>query len=179
MTDKCAPHTCGKAQNRPSKGKKTKSILLLTILCSLFAHRQTPDRHTKQTRIISVIFSPTRDQTEKTKRTNNHHNLVFFNTNQRDSHPYASPEGHGTTPSAKRQRWSAVRPPGGAMRLTALRQSYDISIPKNSRHTNVIPHPQTSCPPPTHMLPRTHLNKYRKTRERRAVPRDVRRRSRD
>ena len=81
MTDKCALHTWVKAQNRSSKGKQIKSILLLTILCSLFAHRQTPNRHTKQTRIISVIYSPTEDQTEKTKRPNNHHNHVFLNTN--------------------------------------------------------------------------------------------------
>ena len=148
MTDKCAPHPWGKAQNRPSKGGKIKSILLLTTLCNLFAHRQTPDRHAKWIRIISVIYSPTGDQTEKNKRTNNHHNHVFCNTNQRDSHPYASPEGPGTTPSAESQRWSAARPLGAAMRLTASRQPYDISRPKNYRHTKPIPDPQNDYFPP-------------------------------
>ena len=148
MTNKCALHPWGKAQNRPSKGGKIKSILLLITLCSLFAHRQTPDIHTKRTRIISVIYLPIRDQPEKNKRTNNHHNHVFLNTNQRDSHPYASPEGPRTTPSAKCRRWSAVRPPGAAMRLTASRQPYDITKPKNSRHTKTIPYLQKDSFPP-------------------------------
>jgi hypothetical protein len=116
----------------------------------------TRNGHTKRTRIISVIYSPTGDQTEKNKRTNNHHNHVFLNTNQRDSHPYASPKGHGTTPSAKCQRWSAVSPPGAAMRLTASRQSYDITRPKISRHTKQyqtfkmipFPHSFTNANPP-------------------------------
>jgi hypothetical protein len=38
MTDKCAPHPWARAQNRPSKGKKIKSILLLFALCDLFEH---------------------------------------------------------------------------------------------------------------------------------------------
>jgi hypothetical protein len=106
----CSP-PLGESAEPAFERRKIKSILLLTTLCIRFAHRQTPDRHTKRTRIISVIYSPTRDQTEKNQRTNNHHSHVFLNRNIRVSHPYASPDGHGTTPSAKWQRWSALRPP--------------------------------------------------------------------
>ena len=112
-----------------------------------FAYRQTQDKHTKQIRIISMIYSPTRDHAEKTKRTNNHHIHVFLNTNQRDLHPCASPVGLGTTPSAKCQRWFAVRPPGAAMRLTASRQPYDITRPKYSRHAKPMPDLQNNYPP--------------------------------
>ena len=117
MTDKCSPHPWGKAQNRPSKGEKIKSILLLSTLCSFFALRDTPNL----TRMTSVIYSPTEDQKETTKNKNNHHKPVFFNTNKRDSYPYASPEKLGTTPFGKYQRRSTVGPIGAAMRLTALR----------------------------------------------------------
>jgi hypothetical protein len=46
------------------------------------------------------------------------------------------------------QRWSAVRPLGAAMRLTVLRQSFDISRQStNSRHTKPIPDPQKDSLP--------------------------------
>ena len=116
------------------KGGKKLSILLLSTLCINFALRETPDLITKQTRTTSVICSPTKDLPETTKNKNNHHNPVFLNTNKRDPYSYASPEGHGTTPSEKCQRWSTVRPLGADMRLTALRQpSKNISRPKQSR----------------------------------------------
>jgi hypothetical protein len=122
MTDKCAPHPWARAQNRPSQAGKKKSILLLFILCDLFAHRYTPDTHTKWTHTTSVIYSTLKDPTETGKKTNLHHR-VFLNTQMWDSHPIASPEGLGTTPSEKCQQWSDARPLGAAMRLTALRQS--------------------------------------------------------
>ena len=61
MTDKCALHPWEKAQNRPSKGEKIKSILLLSTLCLIFALRETPDLNTKRTRMTSVIYSPIED----------------------------------------------------------------------------------------------------------------------
>ena len=82
-----------------------------------------------------MIYPLFADQTKVHKSKKRHHNTVFFNTTTWGSHPYASPEGHGTTPSEKCQRWSTVGPLGAAMRLTALRQSpKDISGPMNSRH---------------------------------------------
>ena len=111
-----------------------KSILLISILCNLFAHRHTPDTHTKQTRKTSVIYPPFADQTKAHKNKKQHHNTVFFNTKAWGSNPNASSEGLGTTPSKKCQRWSTVGPLGAAMRLTALRQSpKDASGPKHPR----------------------------------------------
>jgi len=71
MVDKCAPHPWARAQNRPLKGKKIKSILLLSTLCNFLALRETPYLQVKQTRITSVIYPPSKDQTEtnKTKQT--------------------------------------------------------------------------------------------------------------
>ena len=58
------------------------------------------------------------------------------------------PRGLGTTPSEICQRWSAVRPLKAAMRLTALRQSYDISRQStNSMHTKPILDPQKDSLP--------------------------------
>jgi len=77
------------------------------------------------------------------------HNTVFFNAKSWDSHPYASPKGHGTTPSEKYHRWSNTRPLEAAMRLTALRfPPNDISRhPKNSGHLKTTPKPPNgSCP---------------------------------
>ena len=138
MADKCAPHPWAKAQSRPSNGKKIKSILLLFSLCTLFAPRVTPDSITKRTRTLSVIFPPQEAQTELNKYKTKHHNPVFLNTTAWDSHPHASPEGLGTTPSAGSQRRSAARSLGAAMRLTALRHPKEspkllTRNPKNSR----------------------------------------------
>ncbi len=126
MVDKCAPHPWARAQSQPSRGEKIKSILLLFTLCDLFEHRHTPDIYTKRTRTTSVIHPPFADQTKTHKNEAQHHNTVFFYIIAWRSHPYASPEGLGTTPSKKCQRWSRVGPLGAAMRLTALRQSNDI-----------------------------------------------------
>ena len=119
LVDKCALHPWARAQNQPSKGKKIKSILLLSTLCSFFAPQETLDLITKKTRIVSVIYSLTEDQAETKKK----HNTVFFNTKLWDSHPFASPEGSGTIPSKTCERWSNTEPLGAAMRLTALRPS--------------------------------------------------------
>ena len=64
---------------------------------------------------------------------------MFSNTQIWDHHPYASPEGPGTTPSEKCQGWSTARPLGAAMRHTALRQSYDSPRPMNSRKPKAPP----------------------------------------
>ena len=134
MTDKCALHPWVKAQSQPSTGVKIKSILLLFIMCSLFVHRQSPNSHTKKARITSVIYSPSEDQTETNKNKKQHHNTVFLNTITWGTLPYASPEGHGTTPFEECQRWSTIGPLGAAMRLTVLRQSpKDVSRPMSPR----------------------------------------------
>ncbi len=98
MTDKCVLHLWAKAQNRPLTGEKNKSILLLSILCNLFAPRGSPDLYTKCTRNTSVIYSTKEEQTKKEKKENQPSQLCFSKYTQRDSSPYASPEGHGTTP---------------------------------------------------------------------------------
>jgi hypothetical protein len=142
MVDNCAPHPWARAQNQPLKDEKIKSIFLLSIMCNLFALRETPDSYAKQTRTISVIFPPFADQTETNKNEIKHHNTVFLHTKTWDSHPYASPEEPRTTPSEKCQRWPIVGPLGAAMRLTALRQSSTyisgLKHPKQMQ-TNSIP----------------------------------------
>jgi len=143
MTDKCAPHPyLGESAEPAFKRRKIKSILLLFILCDLCAHRYVPNTHTKWTHTTSVIFYTLKDPTETGKNKINMHHRVFLNTHTRDSHPTASPEGLGTTPSEKCQWWSDTGPLGAAMRLTALRQSpKEISIPKNSGHPKPTPEP--------------------------------------
>ena len=116
MVDKRAPHPWARAQNRLSKCGKTNNILLV------FAHRDTPDTYTKGTRNQSVIYPPPKDQKETNKNKINSYHYVFLNTKPSDLHPYASPEGLGTTPFEGYQRWPKTRPRGAAMRLTALRQ---------------------------------------------------------
>ncbi len=133
MTDKCALHPWVRAQNRSSQGKKNESILLLSVLCNLFAPRHTPDVYTKQTRSSSVTSTPFTDQAKKYITNTKHHNSVFLNTKTRDSHPNASPEGHGFTPPEKYQWWPRTWPLGAAMRLTALRQPEDISKPMTTK----------------------------------------------
>ena len=138
-----------KAQKRPSNGEKIKSILLLFTMYNLLAHRHTEDRHTKWTRITCVIYSTPKDPTDMGETSINLHHRVFLNTQTWDSHPNASPEGPGTSPSEKYQRWPNTRPLGAAMRLTALRKSpTDISKQqKNSKHLKIIPEPlKGSCP---------------------------------
>jgi hypothetical protein len=140
MVDTCSPRPLARAHNQPSKGEKIKDIFLRSILCNLFAFRDTLDLPTKQTRITSVIYPPLAYQTEANKNKIKHHNNVFLNTKTWDLHPYASPEGPGSTPSEKYQRWPIVGPLGAAMRLTALRQTpKDISRhPTNFGHTKPI-----------------------------------------
>ena len=134
MTDICAFHPWGKAQNRPLKGEKIKSILLLSTPCNFFAIRDATDLNTKVTRMISVIYSPTEAQTDTTKNENKHHNLVFLNTNNRDSYPYALHERLRTSPFGIYRRWSTAGPLGAAMRLTASHQPpKDINRPKQPR----------------------------------------------
>ena len=101
-----------------------------------------------------MIYPPPKDQKKTNKYKAILHHDVFFNTKPWDSRPYASPEGHETTPSEKCQRWSNTWPLGAAMRLTALRQSLkDISMhPTNSGqpkrkefHVLDPPNPTTPC----------------------------------
>ena len=109
-------------------------------MCSIFALREIPDLNTKQTRITSVVYSTTEDQTATTENKKNHHKPVLLNTNKRDSCPYASPERPVTAPSGKCQRRSTVRPLGAAMRLTASSQPpKDITRPKQTRQPKQIP----------------------------------------
>ena len=91
-----------------------------------------------------MIYSPLKDHTETNKNKTNLHNIVSLNTKPWDSHPYASPEGPGTTPYEKYQSWSNTGPLGAAMRLTSVRQSpKDISRhPKNSGNLKTTPEPQ-------------------------------------
>ena len=121
---------------------------MLSTPCNVFALRETRGLHAKHTRITSVIYPPSKDQPETNKNKINHRNTVFLNTKSRDSHFYASPEGHEATSSEKCQRWPNTRPLGAAMRLTALRQSPTNSSkqPKNSGHPITTPKPQNgSC----------------------------------
>jgi hypothetical protein len=122
---------------------------LLSTLCNFVALRETPDLHEKQTRITSVTYQPSKDTIVTNTNKANHHNTRFFDTKSRDSHSYASPEGHEATPSEKYQRGPNTRPLGAAMRLTALRHSptYISRQPKNSGHPKTTPKPQNgSCP---------------------------------
>ena len=95
--------------------------------CTPTYTRYTHEKDTQQ----SVIYPPLADQTKTHKNAKQHHNTVFFNTTAWVSHPHASPEGHGTTPSDKYQGWPTAGPLEAAMWLTALRQPKDISEPKN------------------------------------------------
>jgi hypothetical protein len=89
-----------------------------------------------------VTYSTKEEQTEKGKKETHPSQPCISKYNQRDSHPNASPEGHGTTPFAKCRRWSKARPLGAAMRLTASRQPYDISKLQNSKHPKTTPYPK-------------------------------------
>ena len=71
MVDKCAPRPWARAQSQPPRGEKIKSILLLTIMCNLFAHRHTPDTHTKQTR-------KTNNKSFLRKTTSQHLSLEYY-----------------------------------------------------------------------------------------------------
>ncbi len=82
------------------------------------------------------------------------HHRVSLNTQPWDSHPYASPEGPGTTPYVGLLRWPKTRPPGAAMRLTALRQPKEspklmTRTPKNSRPKLIpkLPDPSNQTTP--------------------------------
>jgi len=81
--------------------KKIKSILMLFSLCILFAPRDTPNTHTEKTRTTSVISFTQKDPTKTGENKKYMHHKVFSNTQTWDHHPYASPEGPGTTPSEK------------------------------------------------------------------------------
>ncbi len=134
MVDICTPHPWARAQSQPSKGKKINGILLLFTLCSLFAPREPPDIITKQTRTVSVIFPPYAYQTETHKNKITHYNPVFLYTTAWGSHPHASLEGLGTTPSGKCLGGSTPGPLGAAMRPKALRQPPNESLgPMNPR----------------------------------------------
>ncbi len=69
----------------------------------------------KGTRITGVIYPPPTYHTKPNNNKANLHNTIFFYTKPWDSQPYASPEGLGTTPSKKYQRWSNTWPLGAAM----------------------------------------------------------------
>ncbi len=115
------------------------------LFCTPIHTRHT---HTKWTRTTSVIYAPFADQTETHKNETQLHNTVLFNTTAWGSHPYASPEGHGTTPYENCQLWSTVGPLGAATRLTALLPApNDISKLMNSRQPNITPEaPNDSSP---------------------------------
>jgi len=97
--DICAPHPWARAQSRPLYGRKCKSILLLLNMCILFAPRDTPDTHTheKDTHHRRDIFSTDRRLLNKTIH-KIYASRSVFNTEKRDLHPYASPEGAGRMP---------------------------------------------------------------------------------
>jgi hypothetical protein len=96
-----------------------------------------------------VVYPPLADHTEKIKSKTKQHNPVFLYTTTWGSHPHASPEGPGTTPSEKCHGWSTTGPLGAAMRLKALRQPPNESPgPMNPRqkkrmaNINDLPSPQ-------------------------------------
>ena len=103
--------------------------------------RDAIPKHETDTQHKRGLFAKRRTYRKKKKQKQSSQPCIFLYT-QRDTHPYASREGHGTTPSTKCQWWSAMRPFGAAMRLTASRQPYDISKPKNSKHPKTIPNHQ-------------------------------------
>ena len=113
-----------------------------------------------------MIYPPLADQTTAHTRNKQHHNTVFFNTSAWGSHPYASPEEPGTTPSEICQRWSTERPLGVAMRLTALRQPpkdsprpMNLMLKKRKTTANDLPSPHLcNC---TNLPPK--IKKHRKT----------------
>ena len=124
MVDKCAPRA--RAQNQPSTSEKIKSILLLSVMCSLFAPRETPAVHSKQTRNPNVIFPPFADQTETNKIKTNHHNTVFFNAKHGIHIPMHRPRGLGPPPLrniSSRQIQGLSEPPCG-LRPCASPQIY-------------------------------------------------------
>ena len=128
----CSP-PLGESAEPASKKAEKKAFYCFSPWVIFFAHRHILDTHTKRARTSSVIYPPFADQTKTHINEKQHHNTVFLNTTAWDSHPHASPEGPGTTPSKKCQRWSSAGSLGAAMRLTALRQSpQDISGPMNS-----------------------------------------------
>jgi hypothetical protein len=133
----CSP-PLGEGAKPATKREKIKGIILLSIPCNLFAPRDTPDLHTKRTRNTSVIYSTKEEQAKKENKEKQVSQPCILKYTQRDPPPYASPEGPGTHPSAKCQRWSAARPLGAAMRLTASRQPYDISRQKNCKPPKTI-----------------------------------------
>jgi hypothetical protein len=119
-------------------------------MCIFFAPRDTPDTHTKETRITSVVSVTQNDPTVTGVNKKYLHHKVFSNTKTWDLHPYASPEGPGTPPSENCQGWSTARSLGAAMRLTALRQPpTDSPRPMNPRpksrktHNKALPHSHT------------------------------------
>ncbi len=107
-----------------------KRNLLFFNLCILFAPRDTSDPSTKDTRKQIVIYL--RQATEYSKENylkTTHHN-VFLNTEKRDLHPYASPEGARRTP-LKGGEWRLQNGAlGAAIWLKALSQT----PPEITRH---------------------------------------------
>ena len=115
--------------------QKIKSILLLSTMCSIFALRESPYSHTKQTRITSVIYlQQTTDYLANGKRYNTHH-IVFFNKKNGIRVPTHYP-GETNSVSPRGDKW---RPQNGthgaAMRLKALHHAPldNIKHPKTSR----------------------------------------------
>ena len=132
MADICALHPWVKAQNRPSNGKKIKSILVLSTMCSFFAHRYMPDKHTNDTRFKNVIYlRHTTEYSNVNYYKTTHHN-VLLNTEMREMYPYTSPEGAKRLPPRGDDWRQRKRTLGAAMRLKALRQA----SPEISRQTN-------------------------------------------
>jgi hypothetical protein len=154
MTDLCAPHLWAKAHNRPSKGGKIKSILLLFNLCNFYAPRDTPNLPTKETCKHSVIYPRQTNVYSNEQYKKPTHHDVFLNTEKRDSyHPYASPEGVGRTPP-RGDKWRMQNGTlSAAMRLKALSQAPPeiTRHPMTTKQPKRYQNPKISNPePPNH-----------------------------
>ena len=90
--------TLGRERKASLLEAKKKSILLLSIMCNMFAHSHTPDTLTKQTRDTSVIYPPFADQTKahKNKKTTSQYGIFV---QPHGAHiPILHPRGLGPPP---------------------------------------------------------------------------------
>ena len=142
-------------------------------MCNLYAARDTPDSLPKCTRNPRVIYPPSKDQTETRENKINLHHNVFTNTKPWDSHPYVSPEGHGTTLFEGYQRWPKMVPLGAAMRLTTSHHPLNQEL-KDNRAPKIRTRTPKSSLPPIFPRQRTCSFKYREVRASETARRIVR-----
>ncbi len=93
----CSP-SLGESAEPAFKRRKTKKHFTAFTLCNLFALRETPDLHAKRTHIISVIYPPSKDETETNKNKTNNHNTIFLILNHRIHILMYHPKGMGPPP---------------------------------------------------------------------------------